>query len=315
MSNAIVSYNSTDWTQAEFPYPCKFIGMPAEFYHKMPESSQSQFKLLPDQPELYAGMHIRREWEIKETDDMWLGSCLHAVLLEGHPIVEIPADALTSNGQRRGKTWESWELAHKGEFYLLPKDVVRVRSMCDGLMTDPKCAALLSAPGECETSYFWIDSETGLPLRARIDKLAEFNGATVIGDLKATNIDVADARQVGMKVLAFGYHQQGAHYLDAVREVTGEEPAGFAFLFVRNKPPYNARLWRLGAEEIALGRRRNLAAKQDLVRRLESDDWTGPTHGIENQIVLPAWAYGKMGENVTPDWADFANFNGEGTET
>jgi exodeoxyribonuclease VIII len=309
---SIVSVLPASQTVAPRTYPSRVAGIPAEAYHKLPEWSQSQLKPLPDHPELFAGYHIRHEWEIKQTDDMWLGECLHAVHLEGKPIVEIPEYALTSNGQRRGNTWRDWEAAHEGDFYLLPKDAQRIKVMSDGLMADPKCRAILEAPGECEHSYFFTDPETGILCRARIDKLACFGQARVIGDIKATCIDVSDARQVGQKVLEMQYHRQGPWYLDAVEAVDGVAPDGFAFLFVRNKPPYNAACWVLGSEEIALGRRRNQAARLDLHRRLKTGDWTGLTHGKENLIVLPRYAYsGDVRESDGSAWDEFNQFNGE----
>ena len=295
--------------------PSKILGMPADEYHARPEWSHSQRKLLPNHPELFHGYHVTHEWEFKQTDDMWLGECLHAVCLEGKSIVEIPDYALTSNGQRRGKAWEAWQAEHANDFYLLPKEAERVLAMRDGLMADPKCRAFLEAEGQCEASYFYIDEETGLQCRARVDKLATFGRIAIIGDLKATNIDPTDARQVGLKVLEMGYHRQGAEYTEAVGEVDGETPDGFGFLFVRNRVPYNARLWVLKSEDIELGWRQNHAALRDLRRRLDSNDWIeGDTFGKENPITLPRWAYSDQSVGDAP-YEEFAAFNGEDNQS
>jgi PDDEXK-like domain of unknown function (DUF3799) len=293
-------------------YPCKIADLPAEVYHARPEWSTSQLKLLPDSPELFCGYHITREWEFKQTDDMWLGECLHAVRLEGRLIVEIPDWALAKDGSRR-QAYRDWKAANPDVFDLKAKDTQRIKDMDSGMMADPKCRAILEAAGECEQSYFWVDAEIGLPRRARLDKLAEFDGVRIIGDIKATNIDVTDARQVGAKVLEFGYHRQGASYLDAVEAVDGEMPAGFGFMFVRNKVPYNARLWVLKPEDIDLGRRQNATAMIDLKRRLESGDWNeNTTFGQENLIQLPKYAYADHPRNYdSAPYEEFANLNGE----
>jgi hypothetical protein len=290
--------------------PRSVTEMPAPEYHARPEWSQSQLKLLPNHPELFHGFHIAKKWTFGQTPDMWLGECVHGVALEGRELLTPPPEALTSNGQRRGKAWEQWSAEHAGDLVLLEKDAAKVHTMAASLRDDPKIRQLLDADGDVELSLFWTDPETELPLRARLDKLARFGSGLVIGDLKCTNIDPADERQVAAKVLNFKYHQQAAFYLDAMREATGTEPAGFLFIFVRNSPPYNAVLWRIEDVGIDLARRRNRVALIDLKERLARNFWRGSRYGIENPLQLPKWAYtDDPGDNTPTDFAEFAEFD------
>ncbi|MGF1877283.1 PD-(D/E)XK nuclease-like domain-containing protein [Photobacterium frigidiphilum] len=71
----------------------------------------------------------------------------------------------------------------------------------------------------CERSYFWIDEETGLLLKARLDKEI---GSTIV-DLKTIEVR-RDIKQKDIKrylddeILKRGYHISAAHYLDGTRK-------------------------------------------------------------------------------------------------
>jgi len=259
-------------------------------YHAREEWSQSQFKVLPEHPELFEGFHVTHRWTRQPTADMELGSHLHGVLLEGEELVLIPDDVLTKNGQRRGKNWDAWCEEHPNNPGILPKDAQRIQAMIDGCRADPEIASMLGAEGEVEHTIVWEHEETGLPLRARLDKIARYGEPYMIVDLKATNIDVGNQRAVSSKIYEFSYHQQAAHYLDAATLLYGA-PLGFVFLFVRNKPPYNAVAWTLGEQDVELGRRHNRAALLDLRSRLDSSNWRGPRFGQVNTVFLPGYAY------------------------
>ena len=264
--------------------------LPADEYHARPEWSQSQFKLLPYKPELFEGFHITKRWTTEETDDMRLGTQLHAAWLEHEPLLVIPSTALTSNGQRRGKAWEAWCDEHPDNPGVLPKEAGRIQAMTDSGMADPVVRSLIEAEGEVEHTIVWTDEETGLPLRARLDKLARFDGGYQIGDIKATSIDVTSEREVAAKIFSMGYHQQAAHYWDAAAMLYGP-PLQFVFLFVRNKPPFNAVAWTLPELDLDLGRRHNRVALLELKHRLETGDWHGSRFGKLNTVSLPKWAW------------------------
>jgi hypothetical protein len=290
--------------------------IPAELYHKAKGWSQSQLKLLPKHPELFEGYYISKRWEFEATAEMHLGTILHGHVLERRQIPEIPRDALSASGQRRGKAWDAWCAANNPDDYLTVKDAARVEQMARGLWADPKCASILSAEGRVEQSYAWVDPETGLPLRARLDKVISYNGLTLITDLKTTTVDVTNQRQVGNKVFELAYYRQAAMYCDAVMACEGIVAAGFGFLFVRTKEPFNARFWDLGAEDIAMGRRRNREALMDLARRLDTGDWSGPLAGLENQIILPRYAYDDtQTEDYGAVFEEFTTFTGAGDQT
>lgn len=283
--------------------------MPEAEYHARPEWSQSQFKLLPNEPELFYGRHVAKYpgWQLKPTPDMELGTALHAVILDGKPLVEIPGDVLTSNGQRRGKPWEQYQAEHADDLIMLPKEIGGIRAMVDAIMGQDVLRNLFEADGFTEHSLFMVDDATGLPTRGRLDKFARLNGRMIIGDLKCTSIDPADKRQVEAKIHSFKYHQQAAHYWDLC-EAAYVTPVDFVFAFVRNSPPYNAVGWTLTPNAIELGRRRNRVALDDLRRRLDTGDWVGERHGYLSMADLPKYAYMDDPDANPLPTDDFANF-------
>jgi hypothetical protein len=269
----------------------RHIDCEAAEYHARPEWSQSQFKLLPDHPELFHGFHIAKRWAVEVTDDMEIGTQLHGVWLEKKPLLIIPPEALTSNGQRRGNAWKQWCEEHPDNPGVLPKDAGRIQAMAEGGMADPVIRGLIEADGEIEHTVVWNDAETGLPLRARLDKLPVVPGSGYcILDIKSTSIDPGDERLVSAKIWTMKYHQQAACYVDAATLLYGP-PLQFIFLFVRNRAPFNAVAWVLNDNDLDLGRRHNRESLLDLARRMESGDWTGSRHGRLNPVSLPRYAW------------------------
>ncbi len=285
--------------------------LPAAEYHSRPEWSQSQFKLLPDHPELFYGFHIEKRWSIEPTDDMELGSHLHSTLLEGEPLLVIPPDALTSNGQRRGNNWKAWCEEHPENYGVLPKDAGRIQAMIDGANADPVIRDLLEAEGEVEQTIIWTDRETGLPLRARPDKCCRYKSGYQILDLKATSIDVGNEREVSSKIFSFKYHQQAACYCDAAKLAFNAPPLQFVFVFIRNRPPFNAVAWVLNENDLDLGRRHNAVALFELKTRLASGNWRGGRHGKLNVVSLPKWAWtdDPLGLPTAQTYQEFEEFN------
>jgi hypothetical protein len=266
-------------------------------YHVHPAWNHSRVKLLPDEPELFHGRYISGEFPQPESADMRIGTALHALVLEAKPPLTPPADVLTSNGQRRGKAWEAWQAQHAGETVLLQSEAELVQRMAAGVRASHHAAWLLEADGPVEQEVYWTDVDTGLALRAKLDKLAAMSpGVAWVVDLKTTR-DPVTPEAFARTCLRLGYHRQAAWYLDAAREWLdqndGEDVTVEAFVFVavRNCPPFDCRVHTLGHREIDLGRRMNRVALADLRRRLQCRDWRAVGADSLQTIVFPEWGF------------------------
>ncbi len=294
-------------------------GMPEAEYRAYPAWSVSQWKILPKKPELFYGFYVappEERFEFEETSDLLFGTNCHAEFLEGKPCSQVPPEYLTSNGQRRGKAYEHYAALHGALECLNAKEMAAVGGIRDSLKSQPKLADLIFGEGWTELAVFDHHAETGLDIKARLDKLRKTSGGLILGDFKVTSIDPDDERQVIAKVYEMGYILQLAHYFDMVTAAFGEPPVDAVLVFARNKPPYTVRAWRPSEIDLDLGRRRNRAALLDLRRRLDESDWIGWRHNRINNgpegSLLPKWAFTDDPDDNPPNFAaDFAAFSGE----
>jgi hypothetical protein len=263
-----------------------------EEYHAFSAWSQSALKLLAENVELFHGRYILQppKWPHPETASMALGTLVHGLLLGGESVIEIPPEALTSNGQRRGKAWEAFCAANPGAILVKPEEYALARGIADNVLANPTAARILAAPGPTEESLFWADVDTILPLKARPDKQATFaSGETIIADLKVVRDPTAKGFSYAIE--DYGYHVQAAFYLDAMDEAKSIKPEAFVFICVRNEPPFECRVWELAGSAIELGREQYRAALADLSRRLVSDCWISDGAEDCHEIDLPPRAY------------------------
>jgi hypothetical protein len=156
--------------------------------------------------------------------------------------------------------------------------MAQVLAMNDAVMEHP--AARQAFTGHrAEASVFW--GENGLTLKCRPDAWQP----TQIVDLKTT-IN-ADPREFGRTAYNFGYHQSAAHYIDGVKQATGEE-LPFKFVLVEKTEPYLVSVVELDWEAIELGRALNDRAKRIYQECAETGNWPG--YPPSDPIELPAFA-------------------------
>ena len=135
----------------------------------------------------------------------------------------------------------------------------------------------------------WRDEETGLSQRARPDLvIGHRDGSVIVVDFKTTK--AVSPREFVRDAMGFGYHRQDAWYSDGVAAF-GYHVAAFLFVTADKSPAHDCRIYELPARAKLLGQEENRMNRQDLARRLETNDWTDP-YGKEILTVdLPEWAY------------------------
>ena len=260
-------------------------------YHLRKEYSNSQAKLLPHDPVLFARRHITKEFPHKPTASQKLGTAVHRILLDGDEVLEIPDAVLAKNRAKAGNAWHDFEREHKDKILVKPGDAWddNIRHMIASVRAVPKAMRLLEDPGWTEKTLIYRDEETGLPLRTRPDRIVKFGEGLVIPDLKSTKDPLRGDRHFGREIADLDYHRQAAWYTDAVLWWMREPVLAFAFIAVRNKPPYECVIHDLDEEDIEQGRRENRAALDELKRRLDSGDWNLPYHNEIVPLRLPRW--------------------------
>ena len=87
-----------------------------------------------------------------------------------------------------------------------------------------------------EIAIVWDDPETGLRCKARIDFVSEYDGWTVVGDLKSS-INAAP-KQWARAVANYGYHRQAAFYLDGCNAISPHDRL-FAWIIQEKDDPFS----------------------------------------------------------------------------
>jgi hypothetical protein len=212
----------------------------------------------------------------KFSDAFTLGTAAHSLILEDDTsgIEIVFADNWLTKAAKEAK---SAALA-AGKQPLLAKEMTQVQAMQYAVMNHPQARDLFTGH-LAEQSVFW--DEDGLMLKCRPDAWKP----GVLVDLKTT-IN-ADPREFGKTAHNFGYHQSAAHYIDGVKEATGEE-LPFTFVLIEKTPPYLVSVVELDWEAIDLGRALNERAKRIYRDCTATNHWPGypPSEPIE----LPTFA-------------------------
>jgi len=206
-----------------------------------------------------------------------LGTAAHSLILEQDEsgIVVIDVDA------KRGKVWTEPASAAEadGKIALTSKEWAQVVAMRDAVMAHPFARGLFTGH-KAEHSVFWQELD-GLILKCRPD--AWQPGALI--DLKTARD--ANPNEFGRTAHEYGYHQSAAHYIDGVKEATGED-LPFHFVLVEKTAPYLVSVVELDWEAIDLGRALNDRAKRIYRECLETNTWPG--YPAAEPISLPNYA-------------------------
>jgi hypothetical protein len=180
------------------------------------------------------------EWaavpRIEDDPSQRLPQALHALVLEparfAREYLVLDRDAPAPAGGEQRRVWLS-----SGEYAALA-------SARDAIRAYPRAPlARWLDEGVKELSIYWTD-EAGRRWKARPDCFTD----EIILELKTTG-DVRP-RAFARTRRRFGYDLKAAHYVDAVRHLTGRAPR-FAFVAVELAPPHYVWLYELSAAELA----------------------------------------------------------------
>lgn len=187
--------------------------MPEDAYHADPVpngslSSTGARKLLP--PGCPAKYRYERDDPPERKAVFDFGAAAHSLVLgRGKPLAWLEAE------DWRTKAAKEWRDAVRAEGHLplLRDEYNQVQAMADAIREHPLAGPLLDA-GVSEQSYFWLDQEYETWRRARLDSSRQGSGRLIVTDYKTTSC--AEPTAFARSCANYGYHQQGAWYLDAV---------------------------------------------------------------------------------------------------
>lgn len=224
-----------------------------------------------------------------QTEVQALGHAAHVAILEPERfLVEYVGapkfDKRTTAGK---KGWEEFQAAHATSAVIPQEEYDLCLRLRDSVWAHPTASELLKGKGYNEASAYWIDPETGVACKGRLDRLTLLAGWPCVVDLKTTRN--ASRSAFAKDVHFYHYHQQAAMYLSGLTEVA-PHPRKFMFIAVEKEPPYCPAVYELEEDAIDLGRddfHKHLRLYADCVA---SGQWPGYGDGAD-YVSLPPWAF------------------------
>jgi len=269
------------------------FSMEEEPYRAAPGVAQSDLKMLAQSPAHY---RWNKEHPTPPTPAMVLGTLTHTAILEpkrmggGQPLFHVkPAGMKFSTKESR-----AWRDDHQDLPIITNDELDAMSGMARSVWDHPFASAMLER-GESEQSVFVNHPGTGLLRKCRIDRTTtDDEGATVLMDLKTTD----DASVIGFRRTAtkLRYHLQAAYYVDAWKDLMGEEP-GFGFIAVERDPPYAVCVHRVSPRALEAGRRRYEPLLETFKTCKEADNWPAYSDMFET-FDVPAWEEREVGMDL-----------------
>jgi hypothetical protein len=260
--------------------------MPEDAYHRDPvpagSLSASGAKKLLASP---ARFFYDRAHPSQPTAAMELGTAAHKLVFGvGTQVTVVDAE----NWRTKAAREEAAEVRARGHVPLLPPDYAQAQAIAAAVRAHPVASALFDLDrGDPEQSLFWVDQESGVWLRSRLDWLPRPTGRRmVIGDLKTCAS--ATPQAIAKAVTEYGYYIQAPWYADAMRALGLDDDPDFVLVFVETAPPYLVAVAAIDEDSTTYGRAQGRKAIERFRDCTESGIWPGYTTEIQ-WISLPPW--------------------------
>lgn len=263
-------------------------------YHEdRSRDSHSTLEIFRESPVKYKAMFIDKTLEKKETAAMEIGSAFHTFLLEPaefHNRYAIAPERWKQNTNAGKDALAKFLIDHVGKTVLWPEEFQQVEDMAGAVMANDETADLIfeeTPPENIERIIEWEDEASGLAMRSMIDKLIEKPDRLIVVDLKS--VDDPSIAGFGKAAANFAYHRQEAMYRQAVSSIG--KPVEFWFLVSGKAKPYEAGLYCMAADDVAMGHRQNLALMSELAEAKLFNKFVSRIGGRRNVVKLPRYAY------------------------
>lgn len=214
------------------------------------------------------------------------GSAAHQMVLGAGPeLMVVNAEDWRTKAAREARD----EAYAAGLVPLLLAEFEQVQQMAAALRRHPAASALLAeGSGQPEQSLFWTDQPAGVWRRARLDWLPFATGRRLVVPDYKTAVSAAPSA-IERSLVAYGYHQQAAWYLDGVAALGGGTDARFVFIVQEKAAPYLVTVVELDDASLQAGRVRNRRAIELYAQCVAEDRWPGYSDSPV-LISLPQWA-------------------------
>lgn len=271
------------------PPPGVYPDIPFATYLAWDAVSNSQLSKLARSP-----AHLKASWEEPDEDTTALrvGRAVHCAVLEPDRFIH---DYTPFDGDRRTKDGKAAYAAiiEAGQVALPASEYTIATSIRDAIRAHPSAGPLFAGEGRHELSLIWDDPTTGVRCKARQDRHSPFLAGGAIVDLKSTQD--AEPGAFARSMFTFGYHRQGAHYVDGAA-ACGLPAEHFVIVAAEKEAPFGISVFRLNEGAITAGREEVGALLARYQRCVESGEWPGYPAEVRD-LTLPDWAW-KASQNA-----------------
>lgn len=228
----------------------------------------------------------------KRTKPLALGTAAHVATLEPDTFdATLAVWGERSDGgalrPRRGKDYDAFVIEHAGQTIITEDEYTTALAIQRAVRADPNAMRYLAA-GQPEVSMVWVDAETGIDMKGRVDWMPPpTRECHVLAGLKTCR-DIR-TEHFGKQAANLGYALAWAAYHDGYQAITGESPK-MVEVVVESAPPYDCGVYVIPSDILELGRNeyRDLLAK---LRECEDrDEWPGALP-VETRLAFPPWAF------------------------
>jgi hypothetical protein len=204
-----------------------------EYFADRSHVSRSMFSVFLQSPTLYQRQYVlpREEDEGKRSAALRKGTAVHLALLSPHLMydlvtVEPVADKRTAAGAQQ---WQNHQKDLKaGKMPLSVKEFEDTNAKAGAILEHEQAKALLAGDaGVYEMPIRWIDKASGLPLKAKLDRVI----GQCIPDVKTTS-KARNIRQWAGVCKRFGYDIQAAWYVEGAKQALKMEDPTFVHVVV-----------------------------------------------------------------------------------
>lgn len=207
------------------------------------------------------------------TRAMTLGTALHCLCLE-HP--QFPSrfclDCRDRFNMRKPAEKEQYQAicAAERRTVLTAEEIRLLHEQAEAIGRHPRAAkAIYDADGISEQTVVWEDEETGVPLKARLDRVSRKR--RIIADLKRT--ESFGPKEWERESWERRYHCQAAHYLDAARQEWPDVDWRFVFVVVSAARPVRVAVREPDADLLHLGWDENRKSIEQIAEMAANNSW------------------------------------------
>lgn len=245
-------------------------------YQKLDAVNWSSLKHMAKSPKHYKWA---KENPREDTVGLLKGRGTHTAVLE--PERFLLDYALFKGKVRRGKEWDAFKELHKEENILKPNEYQHCMVVAKAVHAHPAASAILKVAKREET-ISWIDEETGLHCKARLDLI--WDG---LGDLKG--VRSVHPRALPSEVARMMYHGQLAFYREGVRVTTGKNMRCY-LICAEHAAPHDVVVREIDEDGLYAGWEMVRLLLNKVAECKAANRWPGLSDEIET-LQLPAWVW------------------------